>query len=183
MSLLSQKSGFTLVEVLFAILIFVIAAVAAADLTRGSVKASREGKEVSIATWLLQNVMTELETKIETEGFEKGCEKKKEGKFEAPYDKYTWTATCNEIDFKISASAKKLMDKNDEDKSQSTEDMIQKVVLQSAGDYLSKSIREINVVINWKMGPVDKSINATTHVAVYNQPFVFQGLAGLGGTN
>ncbi len=171
----SSKSGFTLVEVLFAILIFVIAAVAAADLTRGSVRSTREGKEVSVATWLLQNVMTELETKIETEGFDKGCDKKREGKFEAPFDKYVWTATCNDIDFNVSAAASKLNEK-DEEQSQTTEDMIQKIVLKSASDYLTKSIREVHVVVKWKQGTIDRTVDATTHVAVYNQPFTIQGI-------
>lgn len=186
-SAFKNQAGFTLVEVLFAILIFVIAALAAADLTRGSVRATREGKDISAATWLLQNVMTELETKLETEGFDKGCDKKKEGKFDPPYDRFVWTAYCNEIDFKISASASKIMKAAGEDSKDdkaSAEDMIQKIVLKSAGDYLTKSIRELHVDIKWKLGSVDKTVGATTHVAVYNQPFTIQGMPDMsGGTN
>ncbi len=178
-----DEAGFTLVEVLFAILIFVIAALAAADLTRGSVRATREGKDISVATWLLQNVMTELETKLETEGFDKGCDKKKEGKFDPPNDRFVWTAYCNDIDFKLSSSAAKILAKEDsKDDKPSTEDMIQKIILKSAGDYLTKSIRELHVEIKWKMGSIEKTIDATTHVAVYNLPFTVSGIPDLGGT-
>ena len=60
---MNSQSGFTFIEVLLAITLFVIAAVVAVDLTRGSVRATQDLKEVTTATWLLKKTITELETK------------------------------------------------------------------------------------------------------------------------
>ena len=103
-------SGFSFIEVLIAIVILVIASVVSVDLLRGSVRATRDARELTTATMLLQKTMSELETKLETEGMEKACDKKKTGKFDVPFDKYTWATYCNEIDFKLSQTASKLME-------------------------------------------------------------------------
>src|SRR5688572_16040196 len=94
--------------------IFTIAVLAAIDITSGSVRATRDAREVSAATWLLQQKMVELETKLETDGVEKACEKKDSGKFEEPHENFTWKSSCEEIDFKLSETAAQ-MNKGEEE--------------------------------------------------------------------
>src|SRR5690606_33908082 len=97
------------IEVMVAMLIFVIAILAAISVTTGAVRATREAKEVSQATWLLQNVMAELETKLETLGINDGCEKERKGVFPEPNERYQWVAQCYPIDFFISETASQLL--------------------------------------------------------------------------
>lgn len=175
--LLNNSQGFTFVEVLIAIVILVMASVAAADLIRGSVRAVRDSKETTIATVLLQKTMAELETKMETEGMEKGCEKKVTGKFDAPYDKFTWTTYCTEIDFQLSATASKILDENKENDGETKEDVIQKMVLQMASDYITKSLRELHVEVNWLQGKTKRQVDATTHFVKYDQPLTIPNVA------
>lgn len=170
----NNHSGFTFIEVLIAIVILVMASVTAADLIRGSVRAVRDAKELTLATMLLQKVMAELETKLETEGIDRGCEKKKDGKFEAPFEKFTWTTYCTEIDFQLSESAAKALEDKaaDENKASETdsENMVQKMILQTASDYITKSLRELHVEVNWVQGKTKRKIDATTHFVRYDLP-------------
>lgn len=165
-----MKGGFTFIEVMVATLIFTLAVVASVGVTQGSVRATREAKELSQATWLLQNVMTQLETKVETEGFDKGCEKKREAKFEAPYQNYTWKTTCIEIDFNLSQTAVQMANPDDESSQENKENMVQKLILKSASDYLTKSVREIHAEVSWMRGKQKRTIDVTTHIARYDLP-------------
>lgn len=170
---LKNNKGFTFIEVLLAITLFVIAAVVAVDLTRGSVRATQDLKDVTTATWLLKKTISELETKLESEGWDKACDKKKEGKFEEPYNKFTWTTNCIEIDFKLSQSAAALTNNtggSDADQ-KNTENPLQKMVLNIASDYLSKSMRELHAEVHWTQGKkTPRSVDVTTHVARYDRP-------------
>jgi prepilin-type N-terminal cleavage/methylation domain-containing protein len=180
---LKSSKGFTLMEVLVAILIFVVSALVFIDLTRGASRATKDTREISTATWLLQNAMTELETKLETEGFDKGCDKKKEGKFNAPYEKFTWVSYCTEIDFKISQTAAQVAaaQGEDSDSEPKKEDQVLKMILENASTYLTKSMREIHVQVNWTSGKKKRSVDATTHIARYDQPVTMPALS-LGGS-
>lgn len=169
----NNQSGFTFIEVLLAITLFVIAAVVAVDLTRGSVRATQDLKEVTTATWLLKKTMTELEARIEAEGFDKACDKKKEGKFEAPFEKYRWVTHCHEIDFKLSQSAAAMASQAPEEREEgvSREDQIQKMILKTASEHLSKSMRELHAEVFWIQGKKNqRSVDVTTHVARYDLP-------------
>jgi len=178
-STLKNQNGFTFIEVLLAITLFVIAAIIAVDLTRGSVRATQDLKDVTVATWLLKKTITELESKVESEGFEKACDKKKEGKFDAPYERFTWITNCHQIDFKLSQSAAALTGtKGDSENEKSTqENQLQKMVLNIAGDYISKSMREIHAEVHWLQGKKTKrTVDVTTHVARYDQPLTLPAL-------
>ncbi len=176
-----SMAGFTFIEVMVAMLIFVLAALASVNIARGSVRATLDAKEMSVATWLLQNSMVELETKVETEGIEKGCEKKKEGKFPPPNEKFSWIRTCEEIDFNISEAAAKVAaasGDNKEEEQTSKENMIQKLILQTASDYITKALRELHTEVYWIKGKQKQSISLTTHFVRYDLPLTLSAVGG-----
>ncbi|MBI1861025.1 MAG: prepilin-type N-terminal cleavage/methylation domain-containing protein [Deltaproteobacteria bacterium] len=180
---MTNRSGFTFIEVLVAMLIFVMAVLAAVDVVHGSVKATQQAKEITLASQLLQKTMVDLETKIETDGFDKGCEKKKEGKFEAPNEKYSWTTYCTELDFNLSETAKQVTGGDDKEKEEAnSENQIQKMILDTASKYMSQSLRELHAEISWIEGKDKHTIDATTHFARYDQNLSIGGLPGGGGT-
>lgn len=168
--------GFTFIEVLVAMLIFVMAVLAAVDVVHGSVRATQDAKQITLATQLLQNVMVDLETKIESEGFDKGCDKKKDGKFEPPNERFTWTTFCTEVEFNLSETASQMLgDENNEDK-KTSENQIQKMVLDTASKYISQSMRELHAEVTWTIGKDQRKVDVTTHVARYDQPLSIGGL-------
>jgi len=166
-----NRSGFTFIEVMVAMLIFVLAVMAAVDIARGSVRATVDAKEMSVASWLVQNAMVDLETKLETDGIEKGCEKKKEGKFEPPYERFSWISSCEEIEFNISEAAAKLAANEErEDGEVEKENMIQKMILQTASDYITKALRELHTEVYWMRGKQKMTVTLTTHFVRYDLP-------------
>jgi len=181
---ISHKSGFTFIEVMIATVIFVLAALAAMDLAKGSVRAVKDAQDVTQATWLLQKTIVELETKIETEGIEKACEKKKDGVFPEPNQRFSFVTYCSEVDFKISEAASALLDDSKEnDAKANQEDTLQKFVLSTASSYISKAARELHVEVSWMQGKTPRKIDVTTHVARYDLPLqIPQGVGGGGGS-
>lgn len=169
-----------------AMLIFVLAVLAAVNIVRGAVRATRETREITIANWLLQNVISELEIKLETEGVEKACEKKTEGKFEDPYSKYRWVSECYEVDFALSETAAKMAqasqnpDKSEDDINQ--ENQILKMVLDTASGYIKKSMREIHAEVLWVDGKTPRKVEVTTHFARYDNPLAIPGASGGSGS-
>lgn len=155
---------------MIATVIFVLAALAASDLARGSVRAVKDAQDVTQATWLLQKVIAELETKIETEGIEKGCEKKSTGKFEEPYDKFSWVTYCSEIDFKISESASSVLGGGEQAEESNQENLAQKMLLNLASKYISEASRELHAQVLWSQGNTQRQVDVTTHVARYDMP-------------
>jgi len=180
------RSGFTFVEVLVAMLILVLAIVSAVDMVRGSVRSTRNTKIITEATWLLQNVMTELETKLETLGFETGCEEKAEASFEEPYEDYSWTTYCSEIDFKISEAAAQLASQGAENEGAPTrENPILKQIITIANNYISEAARELHAEVSWLDGKSVRNISLTTHVVNLDLPFSLPNIGALqgGGSN
>lgn len=178
----NSQAGFTFIEVLIAMLIFTMTVLAAVDITRGSVRATNDSKEVTLATWLVQAKMVEVETKLEAEGVEKACDEKVEGKFEEPYEKYSWRTYCYPIDFRVSETAAQLEPGEDKDGSNATkENQILKLVLNLASDYISQSMREVHVEVNWMEGKMPKQVTLTTHFAKYDLPLQMPSLGGAAG--
>ncbi len=177
-----SHSGFTFIEVMVAMLIFVMAVLAAVDIVNGSVRATKESKEITVATQLLQNVMVDLETKIETEGFDKGCEKKKEGTFESPHESFSWKTFCEEIDFNLSQTASQLAGTDSSGNESATENQLQKLILDTASKYITKALRELHAEVTWTQGKDKRTIDLTTHFARFDQPLTIGGIPGTGGT-
>ena len=175
-------AGFTFIEVMVAMLIFTMAVLAATTIADGSVKATRDARDVTRATMLLQGVMTQLETRLESEGIDKACDKKKEGKFEVPNEGFTWKTECYEIDLKLSQTAAKMAGENVDERDASQENLIQKMVLDLASAHISKSLREIHAEVYWNQGKTKRTVTATTHFVRYDQQAVLPDLGGGGGT-
>ncbi len=181
------EGGFTFIEVLVAMAIFVLAAVVAVRVGQGAVFAIAQAKRLTEATWLVQKAMVELQTKVETAGFDKGCVPKTEGGFPPPHQQFTWIAYCNPVDLQISQSVADAALKQKQGAfSQaggaqggglgSNQSLAEKMVLETANKYFSQAIRELHVEVDWVQGKDKRHITLTTHVARMDQPLVLPSL-------
>jgi len=152
---------------MIATVIFVLAAIAAMDLARGSVRAVKDAQDVTVATWLLQKVIVELETKLESEGIDKACEKKKEGQFEAPHEKFSYVTYCSEVDFKLSETVSAMLGGDDDSKDKNTENLQLKMLLDMTSKYMNTATRELHAEVMWVQGKTPRTIDVTTHVVNY----------------
>ena len=92
-TLLKNRRGFTLLEVMFAVGILAVSFVVLIGLRNTDIAITLEVKHMTAATLLAQKKMVELEA----EGFPPlGIVS---GEFNEPYDFYTWTQTVNSTPF------------------------------------------------------------------------------------
>lgn len=177
-----MNRGFTFIEVLVAMLIFTLAALAAINIVQGSVRATKESKEIAQATWLLQNVMAEAESKLEAQGIDRACKEKEEGKFDAPYENYKWKKECYQIDFKLSETAAQMQQQlaqgEDADANATKENPMLKMILGVASEYLSRSSREVHAEVSWMNGKTPRVISVTSQFVRYDQQPAMPALGG-----
>lgn len=168
-----DENGFTFIEVLIAMVILVMAVIAASTIIESSVRSSKDIKEMTQATWLLEKIMTQHEIEIDSNGIDKGCTPKKEGKFSPPHEMYSWVSYCSQIDFHMSETAAKLNLAKEMGKSANqmgkSQDVILSMFTDMANRYFSKSMRELHVEVAWMRGKQKKTIALTTHIARFDQ--------------
>ncbi len=169
--------GFTLLEVIIAMAIMVIAFAAILAVEGGAINASARAKQLNVVAMLAKNQMIDTEYLIEGKTFDE-VEKEKEGTFESPYQDFRWKRTVKELQFpkilgglgKPGGSESK---ENGAGSSSSgggdTEmaDMITKMIT----SFFSKALREVTVTVFWKRGKGEQSYALTTFWVDLNYVF------------
>ena len=95
---LDASCGFTLLEVIIAMTIMVLAFAAILSVESNSISATTRAKEINIVTMLLRDKMVELEYQIEGKTFDE-IKKEETGTFDAPYETFHWKTEVKEIKF------------------------------------------------------------------------------------
>lgn len=158
-----SEAGFTLLEVIIAMAIMVLALAAILSVESGSINASIRARQANIATMLARNAMIETEYKIEGKSFDE-VKKEEGGNYDAPYQDYRWKTVVKEIEFpKLSFGS------NAGGGGQDMIDLMAKLI----SNYLSKAIREVTVTIFWKKGGGEQSFSVTTYWVDLNHEFSF----------
>jgi type II secretion system protein I len=179
---LGNQSGFTLLEVIIALAIMVLAFASILAVESNSINATTRAKEMNIVAMLARNQMIELEYKVEGKTFEE-VKKTEGGTFPPPYEGYRWQTEVKEIKFpnlnvggggkggsssssSSSNSSSSSGGAGEQDANQYAE-MITKMVT----EYFTKAIREIGVTIYWKRGKSEASYSVSTYWVDLNHEF------------
>jgi len=165
-----NTSGFTLLEVIIAMAIMVLAFSSILAVEQGSINASTRAKEMNIVGMLAKNQMVETEYKIEGKTFDE-VKKEESGTFEAPYEEYRWKTTVQELKFPSlgslgGGSGEKKSGGGDEAQNQMTT-----LVTKLLTNFLSKAIREVTVTVIWKRGSGEQSFSLATYWVDLNYEF------------
>lgn len=156
---MKSKYGFTLVEVLVAMLILAGAILALSQSWTGSIFGFRKTQNVQQIVGLLKKKTTELEIKYKRMSFE-SIPEEESGDFGSDYPEYTWTSTAKKLEFPdlsqvlISAEG-------------GANDMMLSVVKQMT-EFFSNSTKELKVTIIWKAAKNTVEYSITTYVT--NRP-------------
>ena len=167
---MAKNSGFTLLEVLFAMAIMSVALVAIFSIEGSSIGASDKARRMGIVAMLAKNKMIETEYDIEGKTFDE-VEKEKAGTFEAPFETYGWKRSIKEMKFPTlstggmggAAGGGSAAD----DANAQVTDMISKLF----SNYLSKSLREVTVSVIYHRGEHDQTFSVTTYWVDLNHAF------------
>lgn len=160
----ANSGGFTLLEVLIAIMIMAIALGSIIAIEGGSIVATTRAKTMNIVAMLAKNQMIETEFKFRGKTFEE-FKKEDGGTFEAPYQDYKWKMTVKEMKFPQLANMKPPGSGG----GGSTE--IQEMVTKLTTNFLSKALREVTVSVLWKQSNKEQSFSLTTYWVNLNHEF------------
>lgn len=167
----NPRKGFTLIEVLVAMMILSGAMVALSQSWSGSLFAFRKSSKVNTAVSLLKKKATELEIKYKTNSFSEIPEQEA-GDFGSDFSEFTWTAQTQELEFPDLSA---LLISEDG----GANEMILMVVKQMT-DFFSKSIKELRVVVVWDSNGKKLNYSVTTYL-VNNATSGSLGIGGAGG--
>ena len=166
-SILSDSSGFTLLETMIALAIMVLAFASILSLQSGAIEASSRTKEVNTVAMLAKGKMVEIEYEIEGKTFEE-VPKENTGVFEAPFSEYRWAWTVKELTFPtISASGKGGDDGGGGAGGNEMIEMLTKLI----SKFLSKALREVTLTVTWKRGTGFQEFNLSTYWVDLNHEF------------
>jgi general secretion pathway protein I len=161
------SAGFTLLEIIIAMAIMMVAFTAILSVESSSIGASARGKQMNVVGMLTRNAMTELEYDWEGKTFD---EYKKEGgkTFDAPFQDYRYTFKVKELKFPTLnlKSAGNPDGNGSTGNSQGDEiaDMLTKLIT----NFLSKNIREVQLTVYWKRGSGEASFSVSQYWVAYN---------------
>ena len=159
-----ENRGFTLLEVIIAMAIMVLAFASILAVEQGSINASARAKQMNVVGMLAKNQMVETEFKIEGKTFDE-VRKEEAGTFPEPYSDYRWTTVVKELKFPKIGTGGGAGGKAEQE-GQMT-DMLTKLLT----NFLSKAIREVTVTVFWKRGKGEQNFALSTYWVDLNYEF------------
>ncbi len=151
-----SRSGFTLLEVLIAMFIMVIAFGSIFSIQSSAIQVTNRAKQTNTVAMLLKNAMVKAELEVEGKSFEE-IKKEDSGTFEAPFQDYGWTRTIKELEFPNLVPNSSGGENNGGGEDQSS-DMIGKLVTK----FLSKAVRQVEVTVKWQKSGKEQSVSTST---------------------
>jgi general secretion pathway protein I len=166
----SDQSGFTLLEVIIAMTIMVLAFAAILSIESGGITAAEKTKQVNIVAMLARNKMIEMEYEIENKTFEE-VKKEDGGDFPAPYENFRWTTEVKEVKFPaLNLAGGGGEGEEDKGGAREVNDMVT-LLTKLITNFLSKSVREVAVTIYWKRPTSEQKFTVSTLWVDLNHEF------------
>lgn len=171
-----KSRGFTLIEVLVALVIVAGAIVAAATLWSGNfMRLRRSAVQYDVAT-LLERKMVEVEAKFSNKPINEIPESET-GDFGSDYPQYTWSMESRDLELPDLTAL--LMSQKEE----GTDEMLISMMKQM-GEFLSNAIKEVRVTVHVKRKGKEFKYSATQYFMDWERDFAgaMGGAAGGAGT-
>lgn len=165
----NNQSGFTVLEVLAATLIFFLIAASVTSARIRALRAVSESALISQAQALATMKMTEMELKWQEaidKGGIRGALGKEEGSFDPPYQNFTWNAELKENPIVI--NQEQLLQylaaygMSEEDSQSQFEQS--KILLANLNKALKENMAELVIKVNWEFQKNEKSFLLVTHL-------------------
>jgi hypothetical protein len=163
------QSGFTLLEILAATLIFFMVIGAVVNTRTRSMRSIAESGLLTQAQTLAEMKMTEMEiffqNAIDKEGV-KSAFGAKEGTFEAPYETFKWKAEFKENPLLITQNQVVAFLKGYGLSSEDSENQFQqaKLLMSNLNKALKENMGELVVTVKWKFQNAERDLPLVTHL-------------------
>ncbi len=152
--LMASSAGFTLLEVMIAMGIMMVAFASILMVESSSINTASKAKQMNTVTMLAKNLMAETELEIRGKKF---GEVKKEGSgtFSAPFENFSWKKEIKEVSLPVSALIPP---------SESEGEIVQVQEMgKQVAESISKSIREVIITISYKKGSGTQDYTVSTY--------------------
>jgi type II secretion system protein I len=172
-SISRSEEGFTLLEVIIALTIMVLAFASILAVESNSINATLRTKQMNTVAMLAKNQMVQLEYKVEGKTFEE-VKKEESGTFPAPYEDYRWKTEVKELKFpnlKFGGGGGSGNAGGGGGGGAGDQDQMVETITKNLTDYFTKAVREISVTIYWKRGSKDTSYSVSTYWVDLNHEF------------
>ena len=150
-----MKRGFTLIEVLVAMMILAGAMLALSQAWNGSIFTFKKSQNINTIVSLLKKKTTELDIKYKTLSFTEIPEAEA-GDFGTDYPDFSWKSETKKLEFPD------LSDMLVSKEGGANEMML--TIIKQMTEYFSKSTKELRVSIVWKSGKHEVKYSITTYI-------------------
>lgn len=149
-----DKRGFSLLEVMIAVVILAMSFGVLIGVISSSITRARAAEDLEVATMLARQKMTEigLEVKKDMTKGEFPEDKEDEEDFKEPFERFHWKMTIKRVELPAPIVGEK--------------GSIQETVGRQLTEEISKSVRELKLTVSWKEAVTEKekSFDVTTHL-------------------
>ena len=152
-----SNDGFTLLEVLIAMFIMLIAFTSIFSIQSSAIQVTNRAKQTNTVAMLLKNAMVRAELEVEGKSFEE-ITKETSGTFEPPFEDYGWTRSVKELEFPNLVPNAQGGDGGSAGEGDQSSDLVGRLVTK----FLSKSIRRLEVGVKWKKSGKEQSVSTST---------------------
>lgn len=174
--LLTPQSGFTLLEVMIAMAIMLVAFSSILAIQSSSMSSALKSRQIHEVSMLARWAIAQTEVEISGKKFDEMSEELT-GQFDEPYQDYTWTRKIKEIKLpnlqglsKAASAATggdSSSNKDEEEKNSAIMEQMTKVIT----NFLSKAVRQITMTVHWKRGTFDQSYEVAMYWVDLNSEF------------
>ncbi len=168
---MKNSSGFSLLEVMIAMTIMMIAFSSILMIQSSSIQNSIKAKNMNIVSMLARNKMVEFELEWEGKSFSE-LSKEQAGTFPTPYEDYQRKKQVKEVKFpSLEAIFSSAGGSGNADEGASQQDQATTRIARIMTAYLNKAIREVVVSISWQRGKGRQEFVLSTYWIDLNAEF------------
>lgn len=165
-----NRRGFTLIEILIATVIFALSIIALTQTGITSLRSVIDSEMYFQAVQLAQSKMDEVESEfqifIDKNGIKKGLSEKSEGKFEEPFEAFSWSATLTESALRINSDLVKKLLLSFGIEEDIVEEQVesQKLVIGNLNQNIRNNYAEVFLKIEWEKYGRKYNLPIVTHI-------------------
>jgi type II secretion system protein I len=148
-----KNMGFTLIEIMVSVAILSISLIALMGFSGNTLIKSGRAEQMTIAVMLARQKMTDIELELQKamKKNEFPDEKSEDGKFDEPYEDYTWAMEIRRVELPPPVQG-------DEG------GQIQGMVAKQLTKEISKTVRELKLTVKWDEMDDEQSVEVVTHI-------------------